>query len=468
MYEFTMTIAGSPATTVESFEVDNPATGAAIASAPECTIDQLNDTMDAALGCFETWRKDQPARRAALERAASLLDAHVDELAEIITAEQGKPLSESLDEARGAVSDLRYFATLQLPEDTLQNDTEVSVRVHRRPLGPVAAIAPWNYPLAIAAAKLATACAAGCTVVVKPSPYTPLACLRFGEIVRDAFPAGAVSVISGGDRLGAMLCAHPLTRLISFTGSIETGKQIAALAALDLKRIELELGGNDAAVVLDDVDIPRVADGLFANAFANCGQVCDAIKRVYAPERIYHELVDALADRARAARVGDGSDAHTEIGPLTNEQQRNRVTELVNDAVRVGARLVAGGRSPDRPGYFYEPTVLAGLDGHERIVTEEQFGPVLPVIAYHDIGDAIRNANDSRFGLGASVWTGDAERGATIAPQLEAGTVWVNTHQGYVTGQPSSGMKWSGIGTEGGPWGLLGFTATQAIHVVLN
>jgi acyl-CoA reductase-like NAD-dependent aldehyde dehydrogenase len=465
VYDFTMTIAGRPATAAQSFEVDNPATGAVFACAPECSSDQLDEAMAAAHSCFQSWRNDLPARQSALVRAAELLEARVDELADIITAEQGKPLSEALDEASGAASDLRYFAELLLPEVSLQDDSELSVRVQRRAIGPVAAITPWNYPLAIAVAKLSTALAAGCTVVVKPSPYTPLSCLRFGEIVREAFPAGALSIISGGDQLGAQMSTHPLTRQISFTGSIETGKRIAATAAPDLKRIDLELGGNDAAVVLDDVDVALVADGVFEYAFSNCGQVCDAIKRVYAPERLYRQLVDALADRARAARLGDGRDTSTTLGPLTNEQQRARISGLVGDAASAGARVVTGGRRPDGPGYFYEPTVLADLAGDERIVTEEQFGPALPIVSYRNLDDAIRSANDSRFGLGASVWSGDPERGAAIAPQLEAGTVWVNIHQGYVDGQPSSGMKWSGIGTEGGPWGLLGFTATQAIHV---
>lgn len=466
MYEFTMTVAGRPAATLDSFEVDNPVTGTAFASAPECSTGQLDDAMAAAHGAFEDWRKDPVARRSALEQAADLLDTCTDELADIITTEQGKPFTEAQDEVGGAVGDLRYFSALQLPEDSLHDDGELSVIVQRRAVGPVATITPWNYPLGVAVAKVSAALAAGCTVVLKPSPYAPLSCLRFGEVVREAFPAGVLNVISGDDRLGADLSRHPLTRFISFTGSIETGKHIARAAADDLKRIELELGGNDPAVVLDDVDVDLVADGLFEYAFSNCGQVCDAIKRVYAPGRIYDKLVDALADRARAARIGDGTDERTQIGPLTNAVQRDRVSDLVRDAVSKGARVAAGGKAPDRPGYFYEPTVLADLAGDERIVTEEQFGPALPIVAYDDLRDAIRNANDTQFGLGASVWAGDAERGAAVASQLQAGTVWVNTHQGYVDGQPSSGMKWSGMGAEGGLWGLLGFTAPQVLHVV--
>ncbi|MEP7019558.1 MAG: aldehyde dehydrogenase family protein [Pseudonocardiales bacterium] len=466
MYDFTMTIAGRSVAALDSFEIDNPATGEAFTSAPECSAEQLDDAMTAAQDAFEEWRRDPSARRSVLEGAADLVESHADELAGIITTEQGKPLSEAQEEVEGAASDLRYYPSLQLPEDSLHDDGELSVVVQRRAIGPVATITPWNYPLGVAVAKVATALAAGCTVVLKPSPYTPLSCLRFGEIVRDAFPPGVLNVISGGDRLGAELSRHPLTRLVSFTGSIETGKQIAAAAAGDLKRIELELGGNDPAVVLDDVDVDLIADDLFAYAFGNCGQVCDAIKRVYAPQRIYGQLVDALADRARAARVGDGGDANTQIGPLTNAMQRDRVSELVRDAVSNGGRVAAGGKAPDRPGYFWEPTVLADVAGGERIVVEEQFGPALPVVPYDDLSEAVHRANDTQFGLCASVWSGDAERGAAVASQLQAGTIWVNTHQGYVDGQPSSGLKWSGVGAEGGLYGLLGFTSPQVVHVV--
>jgi acyl-CoA reductase-like NAD-dependent aldehyde dehydrogenase len=203
---------------------------------------------------------------------------------------------------------------------------------------------------------------------------------------------------------------------------------------------------------------------VFANAFANCGQICVAIKRVYAPKALYGQLVDALADRARAARLGDGQDPGTDIGPLCNPAQRERIQELVGDARQSGIRVATGGAVTDGPGYFYEPTVLAGLNGNERIVVEEQFGPALPIIEYSDIEEAIAEANDSHYGLGASVWTSDPERGRTLAPQVESGTVWVNTHQAGIPGQPFGGFKWSGIGVEGGPWGMLAYTELQAIH----
>ena len=391
-------------------------------------------------------------------------DANLEELAALITEEQGKPLHEARDELSGAVGDLRYYAGLNIPVDTVADTDDLVVQVLRRPMGVIAAITPWNFPLGTAMSKLAPALAAGCTVVLKPSPYTPLSSLRFGELVRDAVPPGVLSVISGSDLLGSLMTSHPLVRMISFTGSVATGKKIAVTAAADLKRVLLELGGNDPAIVLDDADVDAAADGVFANAFANCGQICVAIKRVYAPKALYGQLVDALADRARTARLGDGQAPGTDIGPLCNPAQRDRIEELVGDALQSGIQIAVGGAVTDRPGYFYEPTVLAGLNGRERIVVEEQFGPALPVIEYSDVEEAIAQANDSHYGLGASVWTSDPERGRTLAPHVESGTVWVNTHQSGIPGQPFGGLKWSGIGVEGGPWGMLAYTELQAIH----
>jgi acyl-CoA reductase-like NAD-dependent aldehyde dehydrogenase len=464
MLEPTMTIAGKAEAGQETFPVLNPANGQVIGNAPECTADLLDAAVASAHEARESWIADPAARSAVLLDIAEKLESNLEELAGLITLEQGKPLHEAKDELGGAAGDVRYYAGLSLPVDTVSDTDERIVQVLRQPVGPVAAITPWNFPVGTAISKLAPALAAGCTVVLKPSPYTPLSSLRFGELVADALPAGVLNVISGNDALGAQMTSHPLVRMISFTGSVATGKKIAATAAADLKRVLLELGGNDPAIVLDDADVDAVADGVFANAFANCGQICVAIKRVYAPASIYGRLVDALADRARAARLGDGQAPGTEIGPLCNPAQRDRIEELVSDALGSGVQVATGGSVADGSGYFYEPTVLAGLKGNERIVVEEQFGPALPVIQYSDVEQAIAQANDSHYGLGASVWTADPERGRTLAPRVESGTVWVNTHQSGVPGQPFGGFKWSGIGVEGGPWGMLAYTELQAIH----
>jgi acyl-CoA reductase-like NAD-dependent aldehyde dehydrogenase len=260
------------------------------------------------------------------------------------------------------------------------------------------------------------------------------------------------------------MTSHPVPRKISFTGSIETGKKVAMAAAPDLKRVTLELGGNDPAIVLDDADPAVVADGIFGGAFANNGQICSAIKRVYVPERMYDEVVEALASRARAVRVGDGTDADSKLGPINNAPQFERVTELVADALAHGAHAAAGGKPMDRPGYFFEPTVLSGLSDGVRIVDEEQFGPALPVISYRDIDDAVERANGTHFGLSGSVWGTDTERATEIAGRLEAGTAWVNIHLAMGPQFPFGGFKWSGIGVENGPWGLHEFTDVQTMY----
>jgi acyl-CoA reductase-like NAD-dependent aldehyde dehydrogenase len=464
MPDLTMTIAGKPEASKETFPVLNPANGQLIARVPECTPELLDAAVTSADEAREPWLADPAARSSALLDIAARVEGNLEELAALITEEQGKPLHEAKDELGGAVGDLRYYAGLNVPVDTIADTDDLVVQVLRRPIGAIAAITPWNFPLGTAMSKLAPALAAGCTVVLKPSPYTPLSSLRFGELVRDALPPGVLNVVSGNDSLGSLMTSHPLVRMISFTGSVATGKKIAVTAAADVKRVLLELGGNDPAIVLDDADVDAAADGVFVNTFANCGQICVAIKRVYAPKALYGQLVDALADRARAARIGDGRDPGTDIGPLCNPVQRERIQELVGDALQSGIRVATGGAVTDGPGYFYEPTVLAGLNGNERIVVEEQFGPALPVIEYTDIEEAIAEANDSHYGLGASVWTSDPERGRTLAPQVESGTVWVNTHQAGIPGQPFGGLKWSGIGVEGGPWGMLAYTELQAIH----
>jgi acyl-CoA reductase-like NAD-dependent aldehyde dehydrogenase len=311
--------------------------------------------------------------------------------------------------------------------------------------------------------KIAPALRAGNTVVIKPSPYTPLTTLKMGEILRDALPPGVLNVVTGGDQLGGMMTGHPVPRKISFTGSIETGKRVAASAAPDLKRVTLELGGNDAAIVLDDVDPSQVADKIFAGAFANNGQVCSAIKRLYVPEKLRGELVDALAEKARSAKVGDGAADGTQLGPINNKPQYERVSELVAAALSGGARAAAGGKPVEGPGYFFEPTILDNIDDGARIVDEEQFGPALPVITYRDVDDALRRANSTNFGLSGSVWSADPDRAATVASELECGTAWVNTHLALAPSQPFAGAKWSGIGVENGPWGLLGFTEIQVL-----
>ena len=464
MTDFTMTIDGQAVQTTGTFGVVNPATGEVAEQAPDASREQLDQAMAAAAAALPEWRRDEAARRKGLQAAADLMFARSEEIGRILTLEQGKPLGDATMEVVGAGVWLKYFADLELPREVIQDDDAAFVEVVRRPMGVVAAITPWNYPLLLAIWKLAPALLAGNTMVLKPSPFTPLSSLKLGEVLRDVLPPGVLNVVTGGDGLGAWMTSHDVPRKISFTGSVATGKRVAAAAAPDLKRVTLELGGNDPAILLDDADPAAVADKLFGAAFMNNGQVCSAIKRVYVPESLYGDVVDALAAKASAAKVGDGFTEGVQFGPVNNKPQFERVSELVADALAGGARAAAGGKPIDGPGYFFEPTILADVSDGSRIVDEEQFGPALPIVKYGDLEEAIARANGTHFGLSGSVWGADAERASEVAGRLECGTAWVNTHLALAPHQPFGGFKWSGVGVENGPWGLYGFTELQVVH----
>jgi acyl-CoA reductase-like NAD-dependent aldehyde dehydrogenase len=460
-----MTIDGHSVRAERTFEVLNPATGRQFADAPDCTRSQVDQVMDGAQRAFRTWRLDDAARCAAMHAAATALESAASDLALLLTAEQGKPLRDSLAEVATSAKWLRWYADLDLTgPEVVEDSPERRVEVFHRPLGPAIAITPWNYPIQMAGKKAAQALRAGNSLVIKPSPYTPLATLKFVQVLQEVFPPGVLSAVSGGAELGAWLSEHPLTRKISFTGSTAVGKLVAAAAAPDLKRVTLELGGNDAAIVLDDADPVTAARGIFDRALVNCGQTCAAIKRAYVPERFYDDVVDALARFARDAVIGDGMDPLTQYGPLNNKPQLNIVSDLVSDALKNGAIAAAGGQAPAGDGYFYNPTILTNVHDGMRIVNEEQFGPALPVLPYSSLDDAIDRSNIGNYGLGASVWTSDPQRGAEVASRLECGTVWINTHAVTTPSQPFAGAKWSGVGVENGRWGLYDFMQLQAVH----
>ncbi len=461
MSDFTMTIGGDRRAAATTFGVINPATGEVHAEAPDCSKEQLDEAMDAAAKAYIDWRTDEDARRDALRQAAAAMFGAGAELGPILTREQGKPLSQANVECLGAGMWLQYFADLEVPREVIQDDDNAYAEVVRRPMGVVAAITPWNYPLILASWKIGPALRAGNTMVLKPSPFTPLATLKMVELLNQVLPPGVLNVVSGGDELGKWMTSHPTPRKVSFTGSVQTGKHVAASAAPDLKRVTLELGGNDPAIVLDDVDPAAVAEKLFAGAFGNSGQICSAIKRVYVPESMQDDIVDALAERANAAKFGDGMDEGVEFGPINNKPQFERVKELVADAISKGATAAAGGGAMDRPGYFFEPTILSGVSEGVRIVDEEQFGPALPVLTYRHESEALDRANATMFGLSGSVWSADPDRAAEVAAGLECGTAWVNTHLALAPHQPFGGFKWSGLGVENGPWGLAAYTEIQ-------
>jgi len=461
MSDVSMIIDGERRAAPSAFGVVNPATGAVHADAPDCSREQLDEAFDAAAKAYTDWRKDESARRTALREAAALLAASADRIAPVLTAEQGKPLKAAAMEPLAASRWLKYFADLETGREVIQDDARAYAEVVRRPLGVVAAITPWNFPILLSSWKIGPALLAGNTMVLKPSPFTPRSTLLMGEILAEVLPPGVLNVVSGGDELGRWMTSHPTPRKISFTGSVATGKHIAASAAPDLKRVTLELGGNDAAIVLDDADPAAITEKIFRGAFDNTGQVCSAIKRLYVPESLHDDVVDALAARVGAVRVGDGMDPASELGPVQNRPQFERVSGLVAEALAGGAKAATGGGPIDGPGYFFQPTVLTGAAEGTRIVDEEQFGPALPVISYRDVDEVVARANATMYGLSGSVWSADVDRAGAVAERLDCGTVWVNAHVALGPHQPFGGFKWSGVGVENGPWGLAGFTETQ-------
>jgi acyl-CoA reductase-like NAD-dependent aldehyde dehydrogenase len=459
-----MTIDGQAISAGPTFDVVDPATGEEFARAPECSREQLDAAMDSATRAGRSWRTDEAGRVAALHAMADAVDEHGEELAALLTAEQGKPLGAARYEISESTRWLRAAAGLELPVETILDDGTSSAQLRRRPIGVVAAITPWNYPLLLAAWKLGPALRAGNTVVLKPSPYTPLATLRLGEIVNEVLPPGVVSVVSGGDDLGAWMTGHPEVGKVSFTGSVATGKKVMTSAAAGLKRLTLELGGNDAAIVLDDADPEAIGKGLFWGAFINCGQICAGIKRIYVPEALHDDVVDVLAERARRVRVGPGTQDGVHMGPIQNRPQFDRVRGLVADALADGASAAAGGAPLDGPGYFFAPTILTGAREGMRIVDEEQFGPAVPVLPYRTLDEAIERANATRFGLSGSVWGSDLDRAAAVAAELDCGTAFVNDHLALSPDLPFGGSKESGLGVENGHWGLEEFTQLQVVH----
>lgn len=467
---YTHTIDGKAESSERSFDVVNPATGEPFAKCPDASREQLDRAVASARKAFAPWAaKSFAERREAIAAFAHGLAARIDEIGPVLTREQGKPLGQAKWEIGGAAHELEAMCKLEIKPEIIRNDGKHRVELVYHPLGVVAAITPWNFPIILAAHKIAHGLYAGNTMVLKPSPYTPLATLLMGEVARTTLPPGVLNTVAGGNALGGWMTEHPGVDRVSFTGSVATGKRVMASASGTLKRVTLELGGNDPAIVLDDANLETITPNLFRGAFLNAGQICMAVKRIYAPDHLYEPLVEGLTKLARAHRVGDGMDPESEMGPLQNKMQFDKVMEVIEDTRRdKRARITTGGHQLNRPGYFIAPTVVADATDDMRIVAEEQFGPVLPILKYSDLDDAVRRANDSRFGLAASVWTEDYERGAQIARRIEAGTVWINHHVGSEADMPFGGFKESGLGREIGSLGLASYMEPQVIKVPLR
>ncbi len=461
-----LVIDGRPAATAQRFAVLNPATGAVVAEAPNATAEDLDRAVEAAEAAFrELSARPEEERRRLCEAMAAKLEEHAEELAQLLTREQGKPLNGlgSRWELGAAVAWAKHTCTLSLPVKTIQNDNRGTVELHRKPLGVVGSITPWNFPILIAVWHVVPAVLTGNTVVIKPSPYTPLTTLRFVELMNEVLPAGVLNSLSGDDRavnLGALMSAHPGIRKIVFTGSSETGKKVAASASATMKRLTLEMGGNDAGIVLPDADPKAIAEGVFWGAFINNGQTCAAIKRLYVHEDVYDAVCDELVAYARGVSVGDGTKEGTALGPMQNRMQFDKVSRLVADAKTRG-RVLIGGEPGE--GLFFPPTIIADLEDGVPLVDEEQFGPALPVIKYRDIDDAIQRANDSPWGLGGSIWSKDIQKARGLALRLETGSAWVNKHVAIQPDAPFGGVKGSGLGTEFGEEGLQEYTDIQVL-----
>ncbi|KLU09429.1 aldehyde dehydrogenase family protein [Kocuria sp. SM24M-10] len=440
-------------------EIFDPATGELVGRSPESTVEDLDDALDRARRKQSEWAAVPDSERSALLlRAADAVEANAAALAELLSREQGKPVQNgpnALFEVGGAVAWLRATATLPLEPETLFDDESGRAVLSYEPIGVVGAISPWNWPMMISVWQLAPALRMGNTVVAKPSEYTPLSVLGLAHVLNQVLPEDVLTVVAGGREVGEALSKHPGVDKLMFTGSTATGKAIMRSAADSLTRLTLELGGNDAGIVLPDADPEAIAEGLFWGAFINTGQTCAALKRLYVHEDVHDAVCEALTRVAAAMPMGQGRDERNVLGPLQNRAQFEIVADLVEQARAGGGRVLIGGEpAAEQPGYFYPTTLVADVDDDNPLVTEEQFGPALPIVKYSSVDEAVRMANRLDVGLGASVWGSDPDRAREVAARLQAGTVWINKHGTVDPRMPFGGIKSSGFGLEFGVEGL--------------
>lgn len=452
----------------ESRTIFDPATGTAVGEAPVHTLEDLEQAVSAAVAAQPAWAATgHDARSAALLRAADAVERSAEVLAQLLSREQGKPLNgpNARFEVGACAAWLRAAATTPLEPEIVVDDGETRAELHYRPIGVVGAIGPWNWPMMITTWQIAPALRMGNAVVVKPSKMTPLSVLALLKVINEELPEGILTGISGDRTVGARLAEHPAVGKVMFTGSTAAGKEIIKSSADTVKRLTLELGGNDAGIVLPDADPKTIAEGLFWGAFINTGQTCAALKRLYVHDDIYDAVCDELTAVAKAMPMGNGLDENNVLGPLQNKAQYDVVANLVEAARASGARILLGG-NPDRdqPGYFYPTTLVADIDNDNPLVAEEQFGPALPIIRYSTIDEAIQKANALDVGLGASVWSSDPATAREVAARIEAGTVWINRHGAVDPRIPFGGAKQSGYGLEFGVEGLKHLGVPQVIN----
>ncbi|KAL3471360.1 Aldehyde/histidinol dehydrogenase [Aspergillus californicus] len=468
--DFRSCINGALTTSAQTRHATNPATGQPNEPVPVATPEDVDAAMIAAQTAFTTWRKaPYQTRQTALRQYIDLVQAHAEDLITLLTKEQGKPLQFATIEFNSAIKCMKAFADLQLTEQVVQEDDETRIMCRYTPLGVSVGIVPWNFPLLLACIKLAPATLAGNAIIIKPSPFTPYCGLKLVELAQQCFPPGVMQALSGDDNLGPWLTAHPIPEKISFTGSTATGKKVLQAAAATMKRVTLECGGNDPAIVCADVDIEETAKKVGHFCFLNSGQICLAVKRIYVHASIHAPFRDAMVRFVQGLKIGNGLDEGVFMGPVQNSMQYERVRGFFNDSDKENWSVAVGGQIPkgegEGEGYFVAPTLIDNPPEESRIVQEEPFGPIVPLLVWSDEDDVVARANDSRMGLGASVWSRDLDQAGRLARRIEAGSVWVNTHYQLQPAVPYGGHKESGIGLEAGLGGLLAFCNAQYLHL---
>lgn len=466
MNDYRMTINGASVQgEMPSNNVLNPANGQEAFSTPVASIAQLNKAVESATSAYPQWSAlTQGQRDQYINEVANVIEQNAAELVDIIVKEQGKPMPLAQMEVGGAVAWTRHTASIDIPVEVYEDSENKRIEGRRKSIGVVGSITPWNWPLMIAIWHIIPALRMGNTVVLKPSELTPVNTLKLGQLLQNVLPAGVLNVVSGSGDIGRAMSEHKEINKLVFTGSTPTGQSIMQAAAANLKRLTLELGGNDAGIVLPETDLDAIVEGLFATAFINMGQTCAALKRLYVHESQHDELCQKLADIANKQVVGDGSVDGVTFGPVQNSQQLEKVISLVEEAKEQGATLYSGGARLDNPGYFFPPTIIGSAKSGMRVVEEEQFGPVLPVIKYTTTAEAIAAANSVEVGLGGSIW-GDVEKATELAAKLECGSVWINGHAEVLPHVPFGGCKMSGFGVEFGLEGLLENSLLQVVNI---
>ncbi|MEN9433065.1 MAG: hypothetical protein RLZZ422_654 [Pseudomonadota bacterium] len=465
---YTNTINGQAVGAAQTFDSYNPATGEVLGKVPMSTKEQVLEAVAAAKAAQPEWAAlSDPERKEYLMKMAKVLEDNLDYLSRLVTQEQGKPLAGpgSVFEIQGCIAWTQVPASLELPVEIAFEDESRRDEIHRKPIGVVAAIAPWNWPLLIAIWQIMPSLRMGNTVVIKPSEYTPMGTLEMVRLLNTVLPAGVLNSVSGNGEVGGWLTSAQGVDKIMFTGSSATGQRIIEASAKNYARVTLELGGNDAAIVMPDVDANAIAQGLFWGAFINMGQTCACIKRLYVHEAVHDAVVEALKNLASVIPMGNGLEEGVALGPVQNRMQFNKVLDLVEDAKQQNVNVVCGGAPLDRAGNFFPITLITDIDNQARLVQEEQFGPVLPIIKFKHVDDAIQMANALDVGLGASVWSSNPETARAIANRLEAGTVWINQHGTIHPMVPFGGIKQSGFGVEFGIEGLKAVTQPKVISI---